>query len=264
MRTRSGTGFVTLHLVLAAVGCAPSRAGSPPPPVVSSGDTSPRAQAIVDAADRTDDDRRIDPGRRPAELLTFLRVEPGMRVGEIAAGAGYTAELLARAVAPNGVVFAENPSVVLRGSEAQWQARLARPAMKMVVRVDREMDDPFPPEATNLDLVVINLVYHDTVYLGVDRERMNRAVFASLKKGGRYVVIDHSARPRSGLADVQRLHRVDEATVREEVARAGFALETADSFLRNPADTRDWNDSPGQAGARRGTSDRFALMFVKP
>jgi len=34
--------------------------------------------------------------------------------------------------------------------------------------------------------------------------------------------------------------------------------------LRNPNDTRDWNDSPKEAGERRGTSDRFVLKFEKP
>ena len=33
---------------------------------------------------------------------------------------------------------------------------------------------------------------------------------------------------------------------------------------RNPADKRDWNASPSAAGERRGSSDRFALQFVKP
>jgi predicted methyltransferase len=253
-----------LTFALAVAGCAVANSTSVVPHVTASGDAAIRAQAIVDAADRTEDDRRIDPGRRPAELLTFLRIEPGMRVGELVAGAGYTAELLARSVAPGGVVYAENPSIVLRGSEEPWRERLTRPAMKTVVRVDRELADPFPPDAKDLDLVVINLVYHDTVYLGVDRDRMNRAVFDALKKGGRYAVIDHSARPGSGLTDAYRLHRIDEGTVREEIARAGFSLQSAESFLRNPADMRDWNASPQQAGVRRGTSDRFALMFVKP
>jgi predicted methyltransferase len=208
-------------------------------------------------------DRDVDPYRRPAELLTFLRVAPGMRVGELAAGGGYTTELLARAVAPSGVVYAENPRVILETAGELWAERLATPAAKNIVRVDRELEDPFPPEAHDLDLVVINLVYHDTVWLGVDRDRMNRAVLAALRSGGRYAVLDHSARPGTGLADVQTLHRIDEAVVRNEVLRAGFVLESGDSFLRNPSDTRDWNDSPTAAGPRRGTSDRFALMFAR-
>jgi predicted methyltransferase len=225
---------------------------------------SPEARALVDAPDRSPADRQIDPGRRPAELLTFLHVTPGMRVGELLAGAGYTAELLARAVAPGGTVYAENSAIVLRDSGEAWARRLSTPAARNIVRVDRELDDPFPPEARDLDLVLINLVYHDTVWLGVDRAKMNRAVFAALRSGGRCAVIDHSARRGTGISDVETLHRIDEAVVRSELHDAGFVLVGGDSFLRNPSDTRDWNDAPEAAGLRRGTSDRFALLFAKP
>jgi predicted methyltransferase len=223
-----------------------------------------QARAVVDASDRVEADRKLDAGRRPAELLTFLGVGPGMRVAELVAGAGYTAELLARAVAPNGVVYAQNPQFVLQGGEGPWRERLARPATKPIVRVDRELDDPLPPEAKDLDLVIVNLVYHDTVWLDVDRDKMNHAVFAALRKGGNYAIIDHSARRGTGFADVKTLHRVDEAAVRAEVERAGFVLKAESNFLRNPSDARDWNDAPVAAGERRGTSDRFALLFGKP
>jgi predicted methyltransferase len=241
----------------------PGCRGGASPVVLSTGDPTAFARTVVDAPDRTAEDRRVDPMRRPAELLTFLGVGPGMRVGVLVAGAGYTAELLARAVAPNGVVYAENPRYVLAGAGQRWTERLARPAMKTVVRVDRELDDPFPPEAKDLDLVVVNLVYHDAVRLGTSRDKMNRAVYAALRRGGRYAVIDHSARAGSGVSDVATLDRIDEALVREEVSQAGFQLESASSFLRNPSDMRDWNDSPEAGGPRNGTSDRFALLFVR-
>jgi predicted methyltransferase len=42
-------------------------------------------------------------------------------------------------------------------------------------------------------------------------------------------------------------------------------MHAADAdFLRNPADTRDWSDSPGDASEKLGTSDRFVAKFVKP
>ena len=160
---------------------------------------STHAQAIVMAADRSEADRRFDVERRPAELLTFLGVDPGSRVALLVAGVGYTAELLARAVGPGGTVYAENPGFVLATAETAWSSRMTSPTMKPVVRVDRELADPLPPEAKDLDLVVINLVYHDTVWLGVDREQMNRGVFGALRSGGKYVVIDHAARPGAGL-----------------------------------------------------------------
>ena len=222
------------------------------------------ALGIVTAPDRTPADRRFDGERRPAELLTFLSVEPGSRVALLVAGVGYTAELLARAVAPGGTVYAENPGFVLASAEQAWSSRLASPALKTVVRVDRELADPLPPEAKDLDLVVINLVYHDAVWLGVDRDRMNRAVLGALKPGGKYVVIDHSARPGAGVTDARALHRIDEEVVRREVESVGFRLVKEGNFLRNPSDTRDWSDSPDATRERGDTSDRFALMFVRP
>jgi predicted methyltransferase len=63
---------------------------------------------------------------------------------------------------------------------------------------------------------------------------------------------------------VKTFHRIEETVVRQEVERAGFKLRAVGDFLRNPADTHDWNDSPSAAGPRRGTSDRFVLDFVKP
>ena len=220
---------------------------------------------IVNAPDRTDADRALDPGRHPAEFLEFLRVQPGMKVAELFAGGGYTTELLARAVAPDGRVYGQNSKWVLeKFAEKPWSARLERPVNHDVVRVDRELDDPLPPEARDLDLVVSNAIYHDTVWLNADRQKMNAAVFAALKPGGAYVVCDSSAKPGTGTADAQTLHRIDEQVVRTEVTQAGFQLADEGSFLRNPDDTRDWSASPGAAGEKRGTSDRFCLRFVKP
>jgi predicted methyltransferase len=136
--------------------------------------------------------------------------------------------------------------------------------MRNVVRLDRPFDDPFPPDVRDLDQVWILLFYHDTVWMGVDRDRMNRAVFAALRPGGVYAIVDHSARPGTGTSDVETLHRIEESVVRAEVKRAGFRIDASTDVLRNPNDPRDWNASPRAAGELRGTSDRFVLRFVKP
>lgn len=222
-------------------------------------------RAAVDAPDRSDADRRLDEGRRPAEILAFFGIEPGMHVADLGAGSGYTTELLARVVGPKGVVYGQNDKLILdRFAEAPWSARLRKPVMKNVVRVDREFDDPLPPEAHDLDAVVMILFYHDTVWLGADRARMNAAVFRALKPGGVFAIVDHSAKAGAGISEVQTLHRIEEATLRKEVEAAGFRLAASSELLRNPSDARDWNDSPLAAGERRGTSDRFTLAFVKP
>ncbi len=226
---------------------------------------SPEIQAIVDAPDRSEADRKLDAGRHPAEMLAFFGVRPGMRVAELMAGGGYTTELLARAVGPSGVVYGQNSKFVLeRFAEKPWTERLTKPIMKNVVRVDRDLEDPLPPEATHLDMVFMVLFYHDTVWQHVDRERMNRAIFQALKPGGIFAIVDHSGAPGTGTTQTQTLHRIDETVVRAELERAGFKLAREADFLRNPGDARDWNASPGAAGERRGTSDRFVCAFVKP
>ncbi len=226
---------------------------------------TPFIRNVVEDPTRLESDQALDAGRHADELLAFLEVGPGLRMGEIGAGGGYTTELVARAVGERGRVFAENNRLALERFAAKpWADRLQRPATRNVVRVDREFDDPFPPEARDLDVVYVVLFYHDTVWMGANRDRMNHAVFEALRPGGSYVIIDHSARPGSGTADAQTLHRIDEAFVIAEVERAGFKLHAIGDFLRNPADKRDWNASPRTAGERRGTSDRFALQFVKP
>jgi len=222
------------------------------------------AEGVVNS-DRSEADRKLDAGRHPAEMLAFFKIGPGKNVAELSAGGGYTTELLARAVGPTGKVYGQNGKFILeKFAEKPWSERLAKPVMKNVVRVDREFEDPLPPEAKNLDAVVCVLFYHDMFWLEVDREKMNRAVFAALKPGGIYGIVDHSAKDGTGSTQVKTLHRIEEKVVRSEIEKAGFRLKAEGTFLRNANDTRDWSASPSAAGDKRGTSDRFVLMFEKP
>lgn len=245
--------------------CPKPSAPTPPTPAPVAPLSATDLGALLAAPDRSEADRALDAGRHPAELLSFLGIAPGMRVAELGAGGGYTAELLARAVGPAGAVYGQNSAFLLeRFAEKPWSERLAKPAMSKVVRVDREFDSPLPPEAKGLDAVLMVLFYHDTVWLKTDRAQMNRAIFDALKPGGVFLVVDHSAAPGRALDDVQTLHRIEESLVIAEIEQAGFRLDARGEFLRNPDDSRDWNSSPTAAGERRGTSDRFVLRFVKP
>ena len=228
-------------------------------------DSTTLANAVVNASDRSPEDRALDAGRKPAELLAFLGVQPGWRIGDLGAGGGYTTELLVRAVGSDGVVYGQNsPALLKMFAEKPWSERLAKPVMKSVVRLDRDFDDPFRPGMPLLDAVTMVLFYHDTVWLGTDREAMNAAVFKALKPGGVFLVVDHSARTGDGTDVASTFHRIEEDLVKKEVLAAGFVLDAEADFLRNSSDTRDWNDSPRAAGDRRGTSDRFVLRFRKP
>jgi predicted methyltransferase len=205
----------------------------------------------------------MDAHRKPVPMLAFFEVGPGMRVAELGAGGGYSTELFARAVGPRGVVFAQDtPNWDGPGLRKVWELRLARPALQNTKHFLRQWDDPLPPEATDLDAVYSVAVYHDAIAEKQDTARMNQAVFAALKRGGTYAIIDNSAKPGTGAADVERLHRIDEQLLRDEVQRAGFRFVAEDRFLRNPDDARDWNADSGVN--KTHTQDRFALKFVKP
>lgn len=251
--------FLTLLLSTGALGCAsqPSKGRS-----VSAPAPMPDYEALVAAEDRSPEDRALDPSRRPTELLRFIGVRRGDRVAELGAGTGYTAELLARAVGPEGKVYAQNPEIVIeKFAREKWPARLAKPINRSVVRVDREFDDPLPADATGLDAVVMNLFYHDLFWFGTDRVAMNKAILRALKPGGVFVVIDHSGRPGTGTSEVKTLHRIEERVVRDELVAAGFQPAGEGDFLRNEDDTRDWMVFEED---KRGRTDRFVLKFVKP
>jgi predicted methyltransferase len=235
---------------------APAAAPTPASPV----------DAAVDATDRSPDDRALDAGRKPKELLSFCRITPGTHVAELGAGGGYTAELLARIVGPDGKVYGQNNKVFLeRFAEKPWSERLKKSVNAGIVRLDREFDEPLPPELKGkLDAVLLLLLYHDTVWLKTDRPKMNANILASLKPGGTFCVVDHSARAGAGITAVETLHRIEEKLVVAEVSKAGFVLAEESPILRNTSDARDWSASPRTAAEKRGTSDRFVLRFQKP
>ncbi len=217
-------------------------------------------QAIVDSADRSAADRETDQRRHPAELLAFFGVKPGMSVLDIGAGRGYTAELLARAVGPGGSIVGQNDTFIFeKFLKSQPDPRFSTAIMKNVQHVVRPYDDPVPPGTGPFDLITMVFVYHDTEWLGRNREDMNRRLFNALKPGGHLVVVDHAGNLGTGASQTQTLHRIEESVVRSELAAAGFKLGDEAQFLRHPDDPRD-------KGFREATVpvDQFVLKFQRP
>jgi len=175
------------------------------------------------------------------------------------AGGGYSTELLARAAAPGGTVYAQDPAALPDRVKERFDERARKPAMKNVVRVLRDYDDPVAPEARNLDLITFFFAYHDTAFMNVDRSKMNRALFEALRPGGVLVVADHSAAPGAGVSVAKSLHRIEESVLRREIEAAGFRLEAAGDFLRHPEDPRD-----AIVFRPKVPVDEFVLKFVKP
>jgi predicted methyltransferase len=240
---------MTLVVLLAACATAPR------------GITRDEAAAIVASADRTAADRKTDERRKPADLLAFMGVRPGMTVMDVSASGGYTTELLARAVGPSGKVIGQS-LVPAAGPQAPPPApfveRQKNPRFAHMSFVRRPFEDPVPPELYGkLDLVTFMFNYHDMGHLKVDRDKLNRSVFAGLKPGGLYVIADHSGRAGTGISESGTLHRIEEAFVIREVQAAGFKVVAHGEFLHNPQDPRD-------VAEPSYPKDEFVLKFVKP
>jgi predicted methyltransferase len=214
---------------------------------------------------RPDTDRRRDVNRRPAKVLAFFGIEPGMKVAEMMAGAGYYTEILSKALGPEGRVYAHNtPFVLDLYAEKPISERLARIGAGNVTRLNTDIDAPGLPEA--LDAVLLIRFYHDFYWMGGDRAAFNRAVFSALKPGGLFGVVDHHAEVGSGDRDAKEregLHRIDAELVKKEILASGFVLEAESDILQHPKDTRDWRIFV-EEGTKRDLTDRFIYRFRKP
>jgi predicted methyltransferase len=216
--------------------------------------------AIIAAPDRTDADRQTDQRRDPIKLLVFTSARSGMKVLDMGAGGGYSTELMARAVAPTGVVYGQNPPDLGERAKTRFEARLKTPAGKNIVSLARPFDDPVPTDVRDLDLITFLFFYHDTTYMTVDRAEMNRKLYAALKPGGMLVIADHSARVGDGTSVGKTLHRIEESALRREVEAAGFKLVAEGDFWRHPEDMRDFSIQPPSGRP----VDEFVLKFQKP
>jgi predicted methyltransferase len=242
------------------VGALVSLAISAPSGALAQDAKTPDYAAIVAAPDRTDADRQVDQRRQPAKMLAFTGVLAGMKVLDMEASAGYSTELLARAVGPTGTVYAQDSAAVVeRFVKDKFDVRAQRPAMKNVVHVIRNFDDPIPPDVSNLDLITFFFAYHDITYMEVDRAAMNKKMFDGLKPGGFLIVADHSAKPGDGINVAKTLHRIEETTLRQEIEAAGFKLVAEADFLRHPEDPRD-----AKVFQPTVPNDEFVLKYQKP
>jgi predicted methyltransferase len=221
--------------------------------------------AAVADGNRPDTDKQRDANRKPADTLAFLGVKPGEKIGELIPGGGYFTRLLSKAVGPKGHVYAlvperpANAPADMPDLAARVKAIAADPNYSNVSVVVAPLSTLASPEP--VDLVFTAQNYHDLHNFPVDVVAFNKSIFNSLKPGGLYVVLDHSAEAGSGLRDTNTLHRIDPDVVKQEVTAAGFQFVGGSDILANSADTRTGKVFDP---AIRGKTDQFILKFRKP
>jgi predicted methyltransferase len=228
---------------------------------------SPTIAAAVAAPGRSADNVKLDAGRKPAQVLQFLGLRPGMHVLDLFGANAYWAEITSPVVGPKGHVTVWNPSQFYSDKrKAAFEAFMAsHPNVSIVV-------SPF--EAPELpknyaDWVILNDNYHDTYWQNekykiprMDPNAFLKAVYAAMKPGAVIGVIDHVAVPNKDTrATVESFHRIDPNVVKADFKRAGFVFVGSSNLLRNPADP---HNAEVHDPSIIGKTDRFIFKFRKP
>jgi predicted methyltransferase len=227
--------------------------------------SSSSISSAVANADRPDADKTRDANRKPAETLAFLGIHPGEQVAELLPGGGYFTRLFSNAVGPTGHVYAlvperpANAPADMPDLAGPVKAIAANPAFANVTVVVQPINKLAAP--TPVDLVFTSQNYHDLHNFPIDIAGFNKLVFNSLKPGGLYVVLDHSAQAGSGFRDTKTLHRIDSDALKQEVMAAGFEYVGTSSLLANAADPRTATVFDPSI---RGKTDQFILKFQRP
>lgn len=260
--------LLSLVAVLGLAACATEPMLGPPPPPPPSGPVAVSLPANIAAAlsdpSRPAADMIRDNDRHPGEVLAFAGVRQGAKIADLIPGGGYFTRILSKSVGPKGHVYAYVPDELtkLAKREPAVNAIARDPAYSNVTVVLNTLPNFSAPE--KLDLVFTAQNYHDMhdSFMGpADLSVVNRQIFRSLKPGGVYLVLDHSAEAGSGLRDTESLHRIDSAVVKSEVTAAGFIFEGESRVLRNPRDGRKTNVRDPSI---QGKTDQFIYKFRKP
>ncbi|HEX3674378.1 MAG TPA: hypothetical protein VHU87_08920 [Rhizomicrobium sp.] len=243
--------FLGLALGIALIGTAALAA-----------DTPAYVTAAVSDSGRPATDVARDAARKPAEMVVFAGIKPGSNVLELLPGAGYFTRVFSKVIGPTGHLYAAVPDAKSGDAEPAAAAIAAAPGYGNVTVVPLR---PLPVAAMGpLDVIWTSWNYHDLHLsrLHLDMLAVDKGWFALLKPGGVVVIVDHAALPGSPPVETaDRLHRIDPAVVKTEMAAAGFVFDGETDVLANPADPHTMIVFDPSI---RGKTDQFAFRFKKP
>lgn len=219
--------------------------------------------AMADEA-RPEGDRERDRNRRPLQTLNFFGMKDNMRVLELIPGGGWYTRILAPVLAENGKLY------VAIGTSRVAESLLNEPGFENVELLNTKENlhrpegsrfytmDEFEFGVADLDLVLTFRNLHN--FDAEARALMNARVFAALKSGGHYGVVDHTARHMQP-ANQENRRRLDPVIAIKEMLDQGFEF-VGYSDLHYRAD----DELVYEVGRRSvsGNTDRFTLLFRKP
>lgn len=242
---------------LALVSATPCLAAEIPPAI---------SAAIADSARPAADTAR-DAQRKPAEVLAYAGIKPGMQVAELFPGGGYFTRLLSVTTGSGGHIYALTPLPGADGKDrsAAAKAIAADTHYGNVTALPLDYGSQALGLPQQVDVVWTSDNYHDMINAlaamsDIDLPAALRHVYQSLKPGGVFIVIDHASTPGRGSDDSKTLHRIDPETVKAQITAAGFQFAGNSDILHNP-------DDPHTAKvfdpAIQGKTDQFILKFTK-
>ena len=222
-----------------------------------------KVNAALASDARSDAERARDANRKPLETLRFFGLRDDMKVVELVPGGGWYTKVLGPVLREKGQLYVALGANRVRGM-------LDQPGFEGVEFIDTrstfERTEPF--RLNNLDNVDLDVDDADLVvtfrnlhnFTPEARAMINAAVFASLKSGGLYGVIDHTARHMEPLTSENR-RRVDPVVAIKEILEAGFEFVDYSDLHYRPDDELRY-----EVGRRTvtGNTDRFTLLFRKP
>jgi len=224
-------------------------------------------EAAVASDARPDSDRDRDADRKPAAVLGFLGIEPGMTVLDMFTGGGYYAEIISGVVGEEGKVIAQSNQAYLGFVGDAFKERFDSGRLTNVEVLMAENNE-LSLEADSLDAVMLVLSFHDLYHSDpengwprIDGPAFLAELMKGLKPGGIVAIIDHYAEAGAPAETGDTVHRIDPAIVVADMEAAGFVLDGQSDLLRNP------NDDLTRivfAPEVRGKTDRFMMRFKNP
>ncbi|MCX2563476.1 MULTISPECIES: class I SAM-dependent methyltransferase [Acetobacter] len=210
-------------------------------------------------------DKIKDASRHGAEIVAFMGLKPGQKVADFLPGRGYWTRIFSGVVGQQGHVFDIWPSLMVTpGSkfEKTMTALSHQSGITNVTALQVHLPSLNLPEPVDVFFTSQNLHDLPTPFLGnTDITAFSKQVFAALKPGGKFVVIDHVAVAGAGLTQTDTLHRIEPDTARKAILAAGFTFAGESSLLANPQDNHHLKVFDSKI---RGKTDQFIYVFVKP
>ena len=224
----------------------------------------PAIEMAIAGPERTAADRERDARDKPAEVMAFAGVKPGMTVADIFSAGGYYTELLAGVVGPGGKVLAINNMSYANFAKDDIKARFTEGRLKNVERrlVEASYMNPGPK---SVDLAVIVMAYHDVYWISekqgwpeINTDGFIDSVKRMLKPGGKLLIVDHNAAAGTGKETAGKLHRLNEDWARKSLEARGFVFEKSYDGLRNKSDQLD---KMVYDPAVKGKTDRYVHLY---